>query len=395
MAALFCRRRAAATPPPSPPPLPPASASPAAVARHVVTLECGARVPLHYAAPPREAAPHRRPPTFVVMLPGNPGVPDCYTRYLAAVAAQAARDDAAAAGGSGFPLHTLTIGHTAHTADTACGTRYSLDDQLAHKRAVLAALLARHPDARLVLAGHSVGAYMVVELLRALPPAAVVRCVLLTPTLSNIGASPNGVRLTPVFHYAPPLAGLLTGLIAALPQPVAHGVLKWAVAEARSDDATLRSLLPLVHRHVPVNALHLAAHEMTDIGPLDTAHLLAHARKLDLYFAPGDGWVADTDAAAAQALLGGVPGARVVRCDEGHTHAFVLSGASSERLGRRTWEWIRDAVLAADGGSSGGSAFDGAAAAADWPGMGKVARVRDFPDLLPTEPAHPLPGHER
>jgi hypothetical protein len=394
MAALFCRRRAAAATPPPPPLSPP-------VARHVVTLECGARVPLHYASPPGGAP--RRPPTFFVMLPGNPGVPDCYTRYLAAVAAAAA-GDAAVAGGAGFPLHTLTIGHTAHTADTACDTRYSLDDQLAHKRAVLAALLDAHPDARLVLAGHSVGAYMVVELLRSLPPAAVVRCVLLTPTLSNIGASPNGVRLTPLFRYAPPLAGLLTGVLAALPQPVAAGVLKWAVAEARADDATLRSLLPLVHRAVPVNALHLAATEMADIGPLDAAHLRAHAGKLDFYYAPGDGWVADTDAAAAQALVSGVPGARVVRCDEGHTHAFVLSGASSERLGRRTWSWIRDAVLAAAGsdgagdGDCGSSAPPPTAAGRSSSGsMGKVARVRDFPQLLlhAPQPGASLSGHER
>lgn len=276
----------------------------------------------------------KRAPVFFVMLPGNPGAPSCYERFLSVIADRTASYEA--------PFHILTIGHAGHTVDTATSTRYSLSQQLEHKRLILSRILFRYPTAKFILAGHSIGAYMVTELMRALPPSSVLQGICLTPTLSHIGRSANGVKLTPLFRYGKELAWLAVSGIAALPTAAQRAVLTYFVKEAAEDEHTLKSLMPLVHPHVPVNALQMALHEMQEVGALDEAHITQHADKLVFFFAQKDDWVADSDADAIERLCGGR--SKVVRCAEGHTHAFVLSAHSSERLGLQTWGWISEAL---------------------------------------------------
>lgn len=289
---------------------------------------------------PAAAAAATAPPVYLVVLPGNPGIVEPYAAYVSALVRASG---GAVAGG-------LVLGHSGHSSATATRAHppWTLAQQLAHKRDALLTLLAAEPGARLVLAGHSVGAWMVVELLRE--PAirrAVLRCLLLFPTLSHIGESRNGVRLAPVFRHLRGAAWLLMAGIAALPSSLLTLALR--VLASPQDDAALASLRPVVHPDAIVSAFTMAMHEMDEIGALDEAHVGAHAHLLAAYFAAEDDWVSTTDAAAMAARF---PAATVVSCAEGHRHAFVLSSDGAARMGELSWGLVADAVGRAGGAST-------------------------------------------
>lgn len=283
-----------------------------------------------------EAAGGGAPRTTFVMIPGNPGAVEPYAEFMDALWV--------AAGGQ---LRLVTLGHTAHSArslaaappGSAARGPHALAAQIAHKRAYLRALLATTPRTRLLLGGHSVGAHVAVELLRDFP--AVPRAVLLFPTLSNIAATPNGVRLSPLFAHGRGLARALVSAVRLLPARARRAaVARFAGpgADARAVDVLVDAVL---HPDVMDAALHMAHTEMRDITALDAAHVGAVAGKLAMYYGAADRWVNAADIADVEARF---PAARVTRCAEGHGHAFVLSAASSARLAEHTWDCVRGDV---------------------------------------------------
>lgn len=74
---------------------------------------------------------------------------------------------------------------------------------------------------------------------------------------------------------------------------------------------------------------------------LDKDHFGSVAAQLTLYFGIDDGWVNDSD---TDALIRDFPSADIIRCTEGHGHAFVLTRESSERVGSKVAGWCRAAV---------------------------------------------------
>lgn len=150
-------------------------------------------------------------------VPGNPGLSSYYIPFL-----QTLHSSPALRG----KLEILAVSHRGHAPvppgthsffgpndeaakAAARGTGTDLDDQIAHKISVLDAVRAIYPreedrdqeergegeeDVQVVLCGHSVGAYMSLEVMRA-RPGQVDGLHLLFPTLSWIGRTPNGTKL--------------------------------------------------------------------------------------------------------------------------------------------------------------------------------------------------------
>ena len=205
---------------------------------------------------------------FFIMVPGNPGAVEPYAFFMEQMLGRAGGSNA------NTPWTFITLGHSAHSARTAQREGVSLQQQIEHKREVLSDLLRTHPNARLHFGGHSVGAHIVCELLRVLPPENVGKCVLLFPTLSNIGATPNGVRLTPAFNYLRGLLGWLVWGVNLLPSAARRRIVAQmsGATHDRSLDALLGSVL---HPAVMQNAFFMAAHEMQEINGLDVEHFRA------------------------------------------------------------------------------------------------------------------------
>lgn len=193
------------------------------------------------------------PAVFFVMIPGNPGPVAPYERFMEQVYNEA-----------GGRLSLITLGHAGHSIRTATTEYYDLKTQVQHKAAFVSGLLKHHPASRVILGGHSIGAHMAVEILRVLPPERVLRGILLFPTLLNIGSTPHGRRLTPVFEYLRGLAWAVMAAVSWLPA-TAHLAVIRAVVRGEVDDAGAASLLGLAHPDVLGSALLMAKHEMREV----------------------------------------------------------------------------------------------------------------------------------
>lgn len=273
-------------------------------------------------------------PTVFVMVPGNPGEPDFYTAMMEELFEA-----------SGRRMDCVVVGHAGHSRRCANGGRvFGLDEQVAHKVAFVRGLLERRPGARLVLAGHSVGAHICLRVMDALGPAEVRRSVahacLLFPTVAQIRDTPNGRSMSAMFRTGPRLAiAALAGALSALPERARRALVRLNVGAEHPE--VVEAALHILDFWVVLNALHMAGTEMRDIRDLDDSHgavLRRHLGLLTFYCSPVDDWVP----------LGHVedwrsrhPGGRFIVCEEGLRHAFVIGG--SRLVARKCWGWCEEA----------------------------------------------------
>ena len=95
-------------------------------------------------------SPAEQHDVIFVMFPGNPGACRFYDTFAEALYEA-----------SEVPVVTVShAGHATHAEARADPNVYSLAFQLRHKRGILAAVQRHHPNARLIVGGHSIGAWM-------------------------------------------------------------------------------------------------------------------------------------------------------------------------------------------------------------------------------------------
>ena len=186
--------------------------------------------------------------TIVLLVPGNPGNPRFYIQFMARLC-----ELAASGGGSSGKLAGAVVGHLGHSRRSqppgGCGVLpHSYADQIAHKIEFMAYLQAAYPRARLVLAGHSIGAHCMLAMYqhRLCHRARVAGCLGLMPTVLHIVATPNGATHYPLLLYCRRSIGLLAGLLGRLPRAVQLGLLALRFG-ARLSAATSIEVLPTQH----------------------------------------------------------------------------------------------------------------------------------------------------
>ncbi|KOS37685.1 hypothetical protein ACN38_g11508 [Penicillium nordicum] len=196
---------------------------------------------------------------------------------------------------------------------------------------------------KVILIGHSVGAYIAMEILRrhreASPESTfdIVGGAMLFPTVKDIAASPSGQKLTTLLSIIPRLAVMVSFfarlLTFLLPSSLLRSVVRLVMGDppVHALDATCAFLKsPGGVRQ----ALHMAADEMRTITSdkwSDDVWGAASARepiaKLFFYFGRNDHWVADQtrdEIVAVRGRQGGQAGPTMVVCEEGLPHAFCL-----------------------------------------------------------------------
>ncbi|KGO77942.1 Protein of unknown function DUF2305 [Penicillium italicum] len=251
----------------------------------------------------------------------------------------------------------------------------SLEDQICFAQGKLAALMGDEGNSngngkdtvdpgtrqKVILIGHSVGAYIAMEILRrhreASPESAfdIVGGAMLFPTVKDIAASPSGRKLTTLLSIIPRLAVAVSFfarlLTLLLPTSLLRSVVRLVMGDppAHGLDATCAFLKS---RGGVRQALHMAADEMRTITSdkwSDDVWGAASARepiaKLFFYFGRNDHWVADQtrdDIVAVRGRKGGQAGPTMVVCEEGLPHAFCLK--HSDVMARKVAGMVRQIV---------------------------------------------------
>jgi alpha-beta hydrolase superfamily lysophospholipase len=280
-----------------------------------------------------EACTPRRssePATIFVIIPGNPGLADFYRLYMERVYALSYKS-----------IDVLCISHAGHCPGLTDNAKFDLKQQIHHKISFVRKLLSderkQHHSVRLVLAGHSVGAHICMEIMKALPGESVMQVQLLMPTVMHIGTTPNGRKLAPLFTtVVRNMVANLAWVLSSLPRKYAVRLLRWHIGED-SDDSIPLAACHLLDYHVAQNALYMAGYEMREINELDHKTFERNLDRIVFAFAEEDDWCPQEYYREIETLF---PDANMHIYGE-MRHAFVIGG--SRDMATRSWQWIQEA----------------------------------------------------
>ncbi|XP_076246081.1 lipid droplet associated hydrolase sturkopf isoform X2 [Calliopsis andreniformis] len=233
----------------------------------------------------------------VVVIPGNPGIPDFYEGFISTLKSRLPSE---------IPI--WVVGHAGHVQppsnlsvtmpkDSTWNVNYSLTAQLQHKIEFIKKYVPE--DARLHLIGHSIGAWLVLNMLKDDSISKrVAKCYLLFPTIEHMAASPNGWFYTTILFIVSIFAPL-------------HGV------PLKSNKA----LLQLLNPHALKKIIKMADEEMIIVKERDDEILSKHADKLWFYYGNCDGW---TPVKYYKNMKSKHPHINAELCKNGYHHTFVL-----------------------------------------------------------------------
>ncbi|CAG8043457.1 unnamed protein product [Penicillium salamii] len=274
------------------------------------------------------------PKTTIFFISGNPGLIGYYHPFLSLLAQYLTRE-------TSFRIHGSSLGGFEIGKESP--KDLDLEDQIRFVQENLNALMTEKNNAspkdsngntnrgKVILIGHSVGAYMAMEILNRHrdPPFDIIGGVMLFPTVKDIAASPSGQKLTVLPRLALIVSLFARLLTFLLPVSILRAVIR-AVMNDPPSHALDTTCLFLKSRGGVRQALHMAADEMRTItsdkwGDDVWGAAREPVAKLFFYFGRNDHWVAEQTRDEIVALRGREGGPTMVVCEEGLPHAFCLS----------------------------------------------------------------------
>lgn len=124
----------------------------------------------------------------------------------------------------------------------------SLEEQITHKKKFLEEHIA--PHSKIILVGHSIGAYIILNLLKTCNRASdITKAILLFPTIERMAVSPNGRYVTPMVKYFKWLAVSAVAVFSILPDVFKQSLVKWWLSDREnlmlsSVESVLKLLTP-------------------------------------------------------------------------------------------------------------------------------------------------------
>eukprot|EP01006_Ploeotia_vitrea_P019945 TRINITY_DN52200_c0_g1_i2.p2 TRINITY_DN52200_c0_g1~~TRINITY_DN52200_c0_g1_i2.p2 ORF type:complete len:273 (-),score=122.65 TRINITY_DN52200_c0_g1_i2:156-974(-) len=268
-----------------------------------------------------------------LIIPGNPGVADFYRLFMRAVYQEAMG-----------ALDVVCIAHAGHSyGNHNKGRVFDLQEQIQHKIAYVRRVIDDDPSVRIFLAGHSVGAHICVEVMKAVPRENIVKSFMLFPTVMHIGDTPNGRRLDRIFNPIPRflISSVVTPLLALLPKSVVH--LISSIHLGHDDPVITQGIQHLLDRNLANNALYMARTEMDSIHEPDVEALREFNDKCVWYWTQDDNWA---PMHLCDKLRRVVPNAHIEMDRAGLKHAFVIGG--SEIMAKLLAPHLHQAVIGSE-----------------------------------------------
>lgn len=258
------------------------------------------------------------PNVILLVTPGNPGVISYYKTYLREMF-------------EGFDgrHRVLGVGQAGHSKDDLNnGEVFSLEDHVRIRIALVEHLLREKPNAKFVLFGHSVGAYLNMQVETRCPHLPIFHTQLLFPTIHRLNipltVSIGGHQwVLPIFKF----------VIRCLPESVKWGVARFFMSGGAENE--VRLALEHIHQGMVANVLHMAKCEEREINELESESmelLKSRLHQTTWVFTEDDPYVS---LESYKTLCEYFPNADMTmywKNDEDVKHAFVLE--NSEQIAR-------------------------------------------------------------
>ncbi|CAL1695105.1 unnamed protein product [Somion occarium] len=248
-----------------------------------------------------------------IFIPGNPGLVDFYTPFLDTIHEK-----------SEGRLPILARAHMGHTPFLDHNEAYK-DRSSVGLTAQVESIIelidsAKVTYQKLVMVGHSVGSWLLLQALKARPEA-IDSVFLLFPTVTHIARTPNGRNLSWLFcSPLPRVISHLSVVAGILPlRVVSYLYQHWPLPQV----LVLRSLLQ--SPSAVYASLTMADEEMKTIKEADTHLLRTHSDRIHIYFAEDDDWVGDQKELLLGIFSEHQGNVKIVHGHRDIPHAFCIS----------------------------------------------------------------------
>ncbi|XP_072749257.1 lipid droplet-associated hydrolase isoform X2 [Anoplolepis gracilipes] len=258
---------------------------------------------------------------LVLVITGNPGIPQFYESFIKAIKSRLTLD-----------IPVWIIGHAGHVqppcnleiampGDEKWAECYSLTAQIQHKVEFIKKYVPQ--DAHLHIVGHSIGAWLVLNLLKNHDINGRIRkCYMLFPTIEYMAESRNGMYfcnfVSPIAPVLIFLSWIFTGIFPLSLQSfmirmfgLFYGI------PARSIKAVQEMLNPKVLGRI----IKLGREEMKYVKEADHDTISKYTDKLWFYYGANDGW---TPVKFYRNMVSKHPDLNAQLCQRGFQHSFVL-----------------------------------------------------------------------
>jgi len=248
----------------------------------------------------------------IVIIPGNPGLGAFYIPFAHEL----------------YNLYNenisiLIISQAGHSPPLKhC---FTLNEQIEHKLQAIEKLLPINKNHRLILIGHSIGAYMVLKMLEKFQDR-FDRAFCLFPTIERMKESQAGkrfVRWYPIIIYLLPFLCWLINLLFPFVW-LKRKILSYYFLNSPLEDRSLlidTVLYDLLNPLTIKNLLQMANEEMFVVNKRNDDIIKCYLNKITFYYGTNDHWVPNDIPKQMKNLY---PKGDIIECNNKYIHAFVL-----------------------------------------------------------------------
>uniref|UniRef100_A0A672Y7T4 Lipid droplet-associated hydrolase n=1 Tax=Sphaeramia orbicularis TaxID=375764 RepID=A0A672Y7T4_9TELE len=256
-----------------------------------------------------------------LIIPGNPGVVGFYKTFMQTLHSMFGyRHPVWAVSHAGHCVPPDTMDIVDDTSSAAEKDVFGINGQIEHKLAFLRKHVPR--ETSLVLVGHSIGCYIILDMMKRDPELKVLKAVMLFPTIERMALSPQGRVMTPVLCHMRYVAYLPLFLLSLLPERLKSSLIKLV-------------LVKCVSLFFVANAMYMGGQEMKKVLERDNVTIKKHLKKLIFYYGATDHWC---PVQYYHDIKQDFPNGDFRLCENGFRHAFVLD--AGREVANMVVEWI-------------------------------------------------------
>ena len=189
-------------------------------------------------------------------------------------------------------------------------------------------------EVTLILVGHSVGCYVILEMLDRLKTHRVLKCALLFPTIERLALTDSGKFWTPFLKHMRWAASHTIRPATLLPASVQRSILEWYFKDTNTSDCGIDATLKLVDPECLKNIAYMAHDEFQEIVQPNHDVIDKHLDKLWFYYGASDHWV---PVKYYEDMKAKYPTANIQLCQDDIQHAFCLDAGSSMAIHVVQW----------------------------------------------------------
>ncbi|XP_008299196.1 lipid droplet-associated hydrolase [Stegastes partitus] len=271
-----------------------------------------------------------------LIIPGNPGVVGFYKTFMQTLHSTFGyRHPVWAVSHAGHCVPPASMDMVDDTSSAEDDDVFGLNGQIEHKLAFLRKHVPR--ETSLVLVGHSIGCYIILEMMKRNPELKVLKAVMLFPTIERMAQTPQGKVMTPVLCQMRYMAYLPLFLLSLLPDSIKASLIKLVFSRISSlDHSVIQPTVGLLSGDSAANAMYMGGQEMRKVLERDNTTIKKNLDKLIFYYGATDHWC---PVQYYHDIKQDFPHGDFRLCENGFRHAFVLDAGRD--VAKMVVEWIR------------------------------------------------------